>query len=140
MADDELEQLRAAYGALGPGLPAEARRLFAPDIDADGSDWYVKVHGKTSRRLRASELASTDLFALPSSWEVMRTEVRTLTRKAGVVTVTGFMYCRPRGSWENMRVPILHMWTMCLGKAVRFQNLVDGIELCRADRRARGVA
>jgi hypothetical protein len=132
MADDELEQLRAAYGALGPGLPAEARRLFAPDIDADGSDWYLKVHGKTSRRLSASELASTDLFALPSSWEVMRTEVRTLTRKAGVVTVTGFMYCRPRGSWENMRVPLLHVWTISVGRLLRFENLLDGIELSPA--------
>ena len=47
--------------------------------------------------------------------------------------MTGFMYCRPRGSWENIRVPLLHVWTLCLGKALRFENLLDGLELGRAD-------
>jgi hypothetical protein len=140
MADEELERLQDAYGALGPGFPAEARRLFDPDVGADETEWCIKVHGKTSRRLGVSELASSDLFALPPTWEVMRTEVRRLTCKGGVATVTGFLYCRPRGSWENMRLPLLHLWTMRLGKAVRFQNLLDGIELSRADRPARGAA
>jgi hypothetical protein len=140
VADEELEQLRDAYRALGPGFPAEVLRLFGQDVEDNGGDWCVKVHGKTSRCLSASELASTDLFALPSSWEVMRTEVRRLTYKRGLVTVTGFMYCRPRGSWENMRMPLLHVWTMRLGKALRFQNLLEGIELCPAERRARGAA
>ena len=140
MADEELEQLRGVYRALGPGFPAEALRLFDQDVGADGGDWCVKVFGKTSRHLSAGELASTDLFALPSSWEVMRAEVRRLTYKRGVATVTGFMYCRPRGTWENMRVPLLHVWTLRLGKALRFQNLLDGIELCPADGRVRGAA
>ena len=76
---------------------------------------------------------SSDLFLLPATWEVMRAEVRRLTYKRGVATVSGFMYCRPRGSWENIRVPLLHVWTMCLGKALRFENLLDGLELGRAD-------
>ena len=80
-----------------------------------------------------SELDSSDLFLLPATWEVMRAEVRRLTYKRGIGTVGGFMYCRPRGSWENIRVPLLHVWTMCLGKALRFENLLDGLELGRAD-------
>jgi hypothetical protein len=141
VADDELEQLRSAYRALGPGFPAEALSLFSEDNVVDGGDWCVKVFGKTSRCLRASELATTDLFALPVTWEVMRAEVRRLTFKRGVATVTGFMYCRPRGSWENMRIPLLHVWTIRLGKALRFENLLDGIELSRvAEGRLPGVA
>ena len=137
MADEkleELERLRNAYRALGPGFPPEAMSLFSEETQADGGDWCVKVFGKTRRCLRASELATTDLFALPGTWEVMRAEVRRLTLKRGVATVTGFMYCRPRGSWENMRIPLLHVWTMRLGKALRFENLLDGIELCRIER------
>ncbi len=140
MADEELEQLRNVYSALGPGFPAEALSLFGEDAGADGQDWCVKVFGRTSRYLRASEIASTDLFALPGTWEVMRAEVRRLTYKRGVATVTGLMYCRPRGSWENVRVPLLHVWTMRLGKALRFENLLDGIELSRAERRVPGAA
>jgi hypothetical protein len=139
MADGELEQLRNAYGALGPGFPPEAGRLFDQD-GADGAEWCVRVFGRRSRCLGASGLDSTDLFALPSTWQVMRTEIQRLTYKRGLATVTGFMYCRPGGSWENVRLPLLHVWTMCLGKALRFQNLLDGIELCRADGRTRCAA
>ena len=70
----------------------------------------------------------------------MRAEVRRLTYKRGVATVSGFIYCRPRGSWENIRVPLLHVWTMCLGKALRFENLLDGLELGRADGLTRCAA
>ncbi len=133
LSDEELEQIREAYRALGPGFPAEAQRLFDPDAGDDGGVWCVKVLGRRSRCLNAGELASTDLFALPASWEVMRAEVRRLACKRSVVTVTGFMYCRPRGSWENVRVPLLHVWTMRLGKALRFENLLDGIELSRVE-------
>ena len=33
-----------------------------------------------------------------------------------------------------MRVPLLHVWTMRLGKALRFENLLDGIELTESSR------
>lgn len=132
MADDELEQLRSVYGALGPGFPSEALALFDQD-GANGGEWCIKVNGRRSRCLGTSELDSTDLFTLPPGWEVMRAEVRQLAQKRGRVTVTGVMYCRPHGSWENLQLPLFHVWTMCLGKALRFQSFLDGIELYRAD-------
>jgi hypothetical protein len=139
MADHELEQLRNAYSALGPGFSRGALTLFGQD-GAEGGDWCIKVNGRRSRCLGAAELDSTDLFALPPGWEVMRAEVRQLAYKRGRVTVTGFIYCRPRGSWENIRLPLFHVWTMCLGKALRFQSFLDGIELYRADGRTRCTA
>jgi hypothetical protein len=39
-----------------------------------------------------------------------------------------------------MRVPLLHVWTMRLGKALRFENLLDGLELRPVDRRTRWAA
>jgi hypothetical protein len=88
--------------------------------------------GKRPRSVTAGELASDDLFALPVAWEVMRVEPRRLTRQRhGIVAVAGFMYCRPKGSWETMRLPFLHVWTMSAGRALRFQNFLDGIEMER---------
>ena len=140
MTDDELERvLRNTYGALGPGFPREASRLFDQG-GAEGAEWCVKVYGRRLRCLSASELQSTDLFALPPAWEVMRAEVLRLTCKRGFAAVTGFMYCRPKGSWESMRLPLMHVWTMCLDKAMRFENLLDDFELCRADGRTSCLA
>jgi hypothetical protein len=62
----------------------------------------------------------------------MRAEVRSVKAKRDVVTVTGFIYCRPRGSWEHVRLPLLHVWTICLDKALRFESLLDGVDLRRA--------
>ena len=71
----------------------------------------------------------------------MRAEVRGLATKRDVVTVTGFMYCRPRGSWEHMRVPLLSTCGRCVqGKALRFENLLDGLELSPAGQRTRWAA
>jgi len=139
-SDEQLDRLRDIYRGLGPGFPAEAARLFDQGAGLDGGDWCVRVNGRMSRCLSAAELASTDLFVLPSTWEIMRAEIRGLAAKRDIVTVTGFMYCRPRGSWEHMRVPLLHVWTMRLGKALRFENLLDGLELRPVERRSRWAA
>jgi hypothetical protein len=139
-SDEQLDRLRDIYRGLGPGFPAAAAPLFDRGAGPDGGDWCVRVNGRMSRCLSAAELASTDLFVLPSTWEIMRAEIRGLAARRDVVTVTGFMYCRPRGSWEHMRVPLLHVWTMRLGKALRFENLLDGLELRPVERRSRWAA
>jgi hypothetical protein len=137
---EEVDRLREAYRGLGPGFPDAAARLFEQDAGAEGGEWYVKVFGRLVRRLRVGDMTSSDLFALPSTWEVMRAEVRGLKAGRGFVTVSGFMYCRPRGSWEHMRVPLLHVWTMGVGKLQRFENLLDGIELSPAVSASRSAA
>ena len=138
--DEEIEGLRELYRGLGPGFPQVGSRLFGDEAGAGGSVWHVKVFGKLARRLRARDLMSTDLFALPGSWEVMRAEVRGLRAGRDTVTVSGFMYCRPRGSWENLRLPLLHIWTLHLGRALRFENILDGIELSLAEGSASRAA
>jgi hypothetical protein len=137
VSDDAAERLRSAYLALGPGFPAEALALFEHGEGEDGGMWCRLAPRAKPRFLSANELTSNDLFGLPPAWEVMRVEPRRLTARRGVISVTGSMHCRPRGSWENIRVPVLHAWTMCDGKALRFQNLLDDIELRRADGRTR---
>jgi hypothetical protein len=140
VAEELLEQLRGVYRDLGPGFPTAATHLFSAEGAADGGDWALSVNGHPPRLLNAHELASTDLFVLPSTWEVMRAEVRSFKAKRDVVTVTGFIYCRPRGSWEHLRLPLLHVWTICLDRALRFESLLDGLELRRADGLTRCAA
>jgi hypothetical protein len=141
VVDEELlEELRDVYRDLGPGFPTAATHLFSTEGVADGGDWALSVNGHPSRLLNTNELASTDLFVLPSTWEVMRAEVRSVKAKRDVVTVTGFIYCRPRGSWEYLRLPLLHVWTICVNKALRFESLLDGLELRRADGLTRCAA
>ncbi len=134
-ASETVEALRALYHGLGPGFPTEAVRLFdqsGPGQSGPGrADWCLRHNGRLLRCLSAGELGSSDLFSLPPSWEVMRVVVNNLMPRRDVVTVTGAVYCRPRGTWEAVRLPLLHIWTMRAGKALRFENYLDGIELSR---------
>jgi len=59
VTDEELERLRSAYRALGPGFPAAALGLFEPEAGAGEGEWCVKMFGRTARCLNAGELAST---------------------------------------------------------------------------------
>ena len=45
------------------------------------------------------------------------------------VSVTGFVHCRPRRSWDPMRLPFSHVWIIKDGKLTRFESLLDNIEL-----------
>jgi hypothetical protein len=129
---ETVEPLRALYHALGPGFPAEALYLF-DQSGPDRANWCLRHNGHLMRCLSAGELGSSDLFSLPPSWEIMRVVVNNLMPRRDIVTVTGAVYCRPRGTWEAIRLPLMHIWTMRAGKALRFENYLDGIELSRVD-------
>ncbi|HMK92376.1 MAG TPA: hypothetical protein VK576_05200 [Thermoleophilia bacterium] len=128
VGDDDVERLRHAYLALGPGLPAAARELFRRDGGSEGPWWRRAPRGKP-RLIESTELGSADLFVLPPTWEIMRVVPRQIQTRHGTVTVTGFMQCRPKGSWEKIQVPFMHVWTLCRGRVQRFQNLLEGVEL-----------
>ena len=129
----DLEPLRGLYGALGLGFPAEALGIFSDDGGRESDDWCLYHNGRRRRCLSAPTLSNYELFALPTTWEVQRVVARDLTarqtKRGDLVAVGGELYCRPRGSWENVRLPFFHLWTMCAGKALLFDNLLDGTQL-----------
>jgi hypothetical protein len=139
--DADLFRLQDLYGALGLGFPAEAVRVFGGEDGRDGGDWCLYRRGRirTLRCLSPPDLSSHELFSLPSTWEITRVVARDLTgqrtKHGDLVSVGGDVYCRARGSWDTARLPFYHLWTMCAGRALRFENLLDGTELKRRGRR-----
>ncbi len=131
----DLERLRVFYAALGPGFPIEALSVFEGEQAAHDEDWCLRLRGRTLRCFGAEELSNDELFVMPPNWEVTRVVVRdlrgSLTKRGEVVSVTGHFYCRPHGSWGNERLPFLHLWTMCAGRALHFESFLDGVELRR---------
>ena len=135
--DDALERLEKLYDALGLGFPPEGLVLFGGDTSELGV-WSVSRRGRKLGYVSSSEVSNDELFALPPAWEIMRVVVHTVgsehTRRGDVVSVAGHLYCRPRGSWASERFPFLHIWTMCAGRALRFEDFLDGVELKRTSR------
>lgn len=129
----ELDGLRSVYAALGMGFPAQASRLFGGEDPAAEGRWCLKHMGRTIRCLRTPDLSDRELFVIPIGWEVIRAVATSLTGRRGKrgdqITVFGEMHCRPRGTWENVAIPFQHVWTLCAGRALRFENIVDATVL-----------
>jgi hypothetical protein len=140
MVADNLDQLRSAYHALGPGFSTEARELFDHPTEADHAAWRLRGSHVRSRLLSATELVTDDLFAVPATWEITRVVPDRMDERGNTVTVTGHMYCRPKGSWETVSLPFMHRWTMCRGRVLNLRSFLDGIELSRADGASRCAA
>jgi hypothetical protein len=134
----DMARLQRLYAGLGLGFPAEALQLFEGGDSLHGSAddagrWCLRHLGRRVRCVRTPELSDRELFAIPRAWEVMRVVARSLTgrrtRRGDKIFVQGEMYCRPSGTWEYIRIPFQHVWTICAGKAVLFQNILDETEL-----------
>lgn len=138
MVPEDVEGLRAFYDALGLGFPLEGRALFGGGDAFAPDSWSVVQRGRRLGYVDASEISNDELFALPAGWEITRVAVHTFesrhTGRGEVVTVGGHLYCRPRGRWGNERFPFLHIWTMCAGRALRFEDFLERVELKRLSR------
>jgi hypothetical protein len=140
--DVHVQRLWGLYRALGLGFPLEARRLFGvaagdddpgPATPATQDEWCLRRLGRRVRCLKAAELSDHEFFNLPGTWEVIRVIVSSLTarptRRGDLITVQGDMYCRPHGTWENIRIPFQHVWTLDRGRALLFENVLDATDL-----------
>ena len=91
-----------------------------------------------SRKSRFSSDAITpqELFLLPPTWELTRAVLSALhgelSSRGDLFSATGSFYCRPHGSRETDSLPFLHLWTMCGGRALRFESFLEGLHLQRA--------
>jgi hypothetical protein len=142
----DLERLRRLYAALGPGFASEVLGVFADGEApaAQGNAWCLRYNGHLERCLPTLELSNHELFAMPPAWEVMRVTVSRLggrlTKHGEQFDVAGQLFCRPRGTWETMRLPFMHLWTIRAGRVLRFESLLDGIELRRVGSLTGGAA
>jgi hypothetical protein len=133
--ETNLDALRDLYGALGPGFPLAVKRVFEGDTRLRTDEWQLRVQGLKRGSVVADDLSSGGLFSLPPRWELTRVAAERLqgrfTKDGDVIKARGHIYCRPTGGWESERFPFIHMWTMCAGKALRFESFFDGLELRR---------
>lgn len=123
----------SAYRAIGLGVGEGMLRLFGQGSGRTTA-WFV-VDLVSGERGRARAVAAEDLFgSIPGHWEVTRVETAAIRVEDGRVIVTGSILCRPRGvrSFDLVRVPFAHVWTLREGEVVRVLSYLDGVELRRA--------
>jgi hypothetical protein len=140
----DLRALQNLYSALGPALSAQVQRIFAGDGSPTSEQWYVRLHcGRatmsplpTQPRLASDDITPERLFLLPPNWELARIVLTALdgegTSRGDLFSAEGDYYCRLRSGSDVDSLPFLHLWTMCNGRALRFESFLGRFALRRA--------
>jgi hypothetical protein len=129
---DVLERIKRGYRAIGPGASRDVLAMFHQE-QADPPEWVID---DSSHIIPARDVVAMDLFAgaLPSHWEVIGVDLRMWDyygRKSKLV-VGGRFRTRPRGSWEIVPLPFIHIWSVGDDDQVRgVLDYLAGIEVKR---------
>jgi len=136
---DVLERIKRGYRGIGHGAPRDVLAMFHQE-QADPPQWVVD---DSIKLIPARDVVAMDLFAgmLPSHWEVIGVDLRNweyYADKARLV-VTGMFRSRPKGTWEVMPLPFVHIWRFDDQEQVRgVFDYFAGVEVVRLeDVRAR---
>ena len=132
---DVLERIRRGYGAVGPGAPRDLLAMFHQEEDAP-PDWVVYDTVASGRTHASREVVATDLFGgLPDGWEVIGVELRLwdVYESFSKVVVGERFRARPRGTWEVMTLPFVHIWTYAGEQVETVLDYLAGIEVRRLD-------
>ena len=128
-----LERIRRGYHAVGPGAPRAVLAMFHQEED-DAPEWVVHDIGDTGRVFESRDVVALDLFGgLPAHWEITGTDLRIwdFYERRSRLVVGGRFHSRPRGTWEMVPIPFLHIWTVSGDQVVSVMDYFAGIEVRR---------
>jgi hypothetical protein len=137
---DALERIKRGYRAFGPGAPRDLLAMFHQERD-DAPDWVVEDVGGGGV-YASREVVAMELFAgaMPSHWEVIGVDLRMwdyYERRSRLV-VSGRFRTRPRGTWEVIPLPFIHIWSVDDEQVRGVFDYLAGIEVRRrGDERPR---
>lgn len=131
---DVLERIKRGYRAIGPGASRDVLAMFHQE-QPDPPEWVVddSLNIKPTR-----DVVASDLFAgaLPSHWEIIGVDVRRWDYHQGKarLVVAGRFRTRPKGTWEVVALPFIHIWSVGQGDQVRgVFDYLAGIEVRRRE-------
>jgi hypothetical protein len=130
---DVLERIRRGYRALGPGAPRDVLAMFHQE-QTDPPEWVVQDVVDSGHVSSSREVVAMDLFGgLPPKWEVTGVDVSMwdFCAPRSRLVVGGHFRTRPRGSWETMALPFVHVWSVSGEQVDSVMDYFAGIEVRR---------
>ena len=131
---DVFERIKRGYRALGPGASRDVLAMFHQEQD-DPPEWVVEDVAGSGRVAPARAVVAEDLYAgaIPSHWEVTGVELRMwdFYERRSRLVVGGRYRTRPRGTWEVVPLPFIHIWTVTGERIEGVFDYLGGIEVRR---------
>lgn len=138
---DVLERIKRGYRAIGPGAPRDVLAMFHQEQD-EAPEWVVEDVGNGGGTFASREVVAMELFAgaMPAHWEIIGVDLRAwdyYERRSRLV-VSGRFRTRPRGTWEVIPLPFIHIWSVGDEQVRGVFDYLAGIEVRRrGDERPR---
>lgn len=132
-AMDVLERIRRGYRAIGPGAPRDVLAMFHQEED-DAPEWVVHDAVQSGRVFETREVVAMDLFGgVPSHWEITGIDLNIwdFHERYSRLVVGGRYRTRPRGTWEVMALPFIHIWCVAGDQVDAVTDYLSGVELRR---------
>ena len=132
---DVLERIRRGYGAVGPGAPRDLLAMFHQE-QVGPPEWVVYDTVASGRTYASREVVAMDLFGgLPETWEVIGVDLRMweVHERFSRLVVGGLFRSRPRGTWEIVPLPFIHIWSYAGERVETVVDYLAGIEVRRLD-------
>jgi hypothetical protein len=128
---DVLERIKRGYRAIGPGASRDVLAMFHQE-EPEAPEWVVD---DSIRVIPSRDVVAMDLFAgaLPSHWEVIGVDLRMWNyyRQRCRLVVAGRFRTRPRGTWEVVPLPFIHIWSLDDDEVKGVFDYLAGIEVKR---------
>lgn len=127
------ERIRRGYRAIGPGAPRDVLAMFHQE-QPDPPEWVIHDSVTSGREFATREIVAMDLFGgLPPHWEVTGIELSMwdFYESYSRLVVGGHYRTRPRGTWDVMRLPFLHVWSVAGDQVEAVSDYFSGIEVVR---------
>ncbi len=141
---DVFERIKRGYRAVGPGASRDVLAMFHQE-QPDAPEWVIEDVANGGGVYASREVVAMELFsgAMPSHWEVIGVDVRMWDyyERNSRLVVSGRFRTRPRGTWEVVPLPFIHIWSLGGEQVEGVFDYLAGIEVRRrgAQRRRRGL-
>jgi hypothetical protein len=131
---DALERIRRGYRAIGPGASRDVLAMFHQEQD-DAPEWVVEDVANSGSSHASRDVVAMDLFAgaVPSHWEVIGVDLRMwdFYESRSRLVVGGRFRTRPRGTWEVIPLPFIHIWSVDDEQVQGVFDYLAGVEVRR---------
>jgi hypothetical protein len=118
---------------MGPGEPRDVLAMLHQERD-DPPEWVLRDPAARHPGDASGDVTALSLFAgIAPPYELMGVELHTWEyhERRSRLVVGGRYRLRPRGTWEVVTLPFLHIWSFAGDEVETVYDYISGIELRR---------
>jgi len=131
---DGLECIRRGYNALGFGADRDVLAMF-DQLGREPARWVMRDTVPPGFQVTpCGDIVAMDLFGhLPPQYEVIGVspEKWEYSERHACLVVSGHVRVRPRGGWDVVVLPFVHIWSFAEGRVQKVVSFLEGVEVMR---------